>query len=247
MDLFLTSSPCDDNVPEGLDQPCIWTEQNGFADALRARVFPGHRCLLIASASDAHAKNDEMIRTFHLCMKALGAEPLVTEILDDRSEADAAGLISAADCIILCGGHVPTQNAFFDRLGLARLLADYPGVVMGISAGSMNSCGEVYAQPEEPGEAVRPDYVRFLTGLGLTNVMILPHLNRVRYSTVDGLRLFEDISIPDSVGRTFYAIPDGSYVLQQPGQKPVMYGEAWQLRDGQMTLFCGDGESRVVE
>jgi len=31
----------------------------------------------------------------------------------------------------------------------------------------MNCADTVYAQPEEPGEAVDPDYQRFIPGLGL--------------------------------------------------------------------------------
>ena len=35
MILFLTSSPCDNNVPEGVDLPCIFNEVTGFVDRLR--------------------------------------------------------------------------------------------------------------------------------------------------------------------------------------------------------------------
>ena len=40
MTLFLTSSPCDNNVPEGLDLPCIFDARNGFVENLRASVEP---------------------------------------------------------------------------------------------------------------------------------------------------------------------------------------------------------------
>ena len=67
----------------------------------------------------------------------------------------------------------------------------------GISAGSMNMAQTVYAQPEEPGEGIDPDYVRFFPGLDLTEVNVLPHYQKVKNDTVDGLRLFEDITLPD--------------------------------------------------
>ena len=63
MTLFLTSSPCDNNVPEGLDLPCIFDARNGFVENLRASVEPGAQLLIIASDPDAFAGNDEMAAT----------------------------------------------------------------------------------------------------------------------------------------------------------------------------------------
>ena len=125
------------------------------------------------------------------------------------------------------------------------LLKDYPGVIMGVSAGSMNAADIVYAQPEEPGEAVDPDYRRFIPGLGLTDKNILPHYNMVRDNILDGRRLFEDISYADSHGHTFYVLPDGSYILEAEGTS-TLYGEAWKLQDGVMEKICADGESVIL-
>ena len=66
MTLFLTSSPCDNNVPEGLDLPCIFDARNGFVENLRASVEPGAQLLIIASDPDAFAGNDEMAVTFEV-------------------------------------------------------------------------------------------------------------------------------------------------------------------------------------
>jgi dipeptidase E len=79
-------------------------------------------------------------------------------ILDGRNASRAASLVRESNRLILSGGHVPTQNRFLDRIHLRGLLSDFQGVVIGISAGSMNSAELVYAQPEEEGEAVDPDY-----------------------------------------------------------------------------------------
>ena len=117
--------------------------------------------------------------------------------------------------------------------GLRSLLRDRPGVLMGISAGTMNSADTIYAQPERPGEAVSPEYRRFLPGLGLTETMVLPHYQMVKDDVLDGLRLFADITLPDSLGRTFYAIPDGSYLLIEDGRE-TLRGEAYEIRDGRM-------------
>ena len=41
MHLFLTSSPCDDNVPAGVKLPCIFNVRNRFVDNLRTCFTPG--------------------------------------------------------------------------------------------------------------------------------------------------------------------------------------------------------------
>ena len=105
----------------------------------------------------------------------------------------------------------------------------------------MNSADVVYAQPEEAGEAVDPAYQRFLTGLNLTKINLLPHYQDVKDDVLDGLRVFADITCPDSVGRTFYAIPDGSY-LYLDACKTELRGEAYRVRDGVIRQISSHGE-----
>lgn len=241
MILFLTSSPCEDNVPEGVDLPCIFFERNGFVANLQRFVRPGGRFLIIAAYPNGHARNDEMAQTFAGCFAYHGMPFSDVNVLDSRNQADAAALVESSDVILLSGGHVPTQNAFFRDIGLRALLADYPGVVMGISAGSMNAADTVYVQPEEAGEAIDPGFVRFTQGLGLTDKNILPHYNQVRDNILDGMRLFEDITYPDSRGHSFCVLMDGSYILEHDGES-TLYGEGYLLHNGVMERICEEGQ-----
>lgn len=245
MTLFLTSSPCDNNVPEGLDLPCIFDARNGFVQNLRASVAPDAQLLIIASDPDAFALNDEMAETFEGCFAAAEIELVDVCVLDSRNASDAAELIAQSSIILLSGGHVPTENAFFASLDLRALLSDFDGTIIGISAGSMNCADIVYAQPEEAGEAIDPNYQRFLTGLGLTARNVLPHYNQVKDNVLDGLRLYNDITAADSVGHTFYILPDGSYILSQDGEE-VLYGEAWLMHNGVLEKLTEDGESLAL-
>lgn len=95
MTLFLTSSPCDNNVPEGLDLPCIFDARNGFVENLRASVEPGAQLLIIASDPDAFAGNDEMAATFEGCFAAAEIELEDVCVLDSRNADDAAELCRA--------------------------------------------------------------------------------------------------------------------------------------------------------
>ena len=242
MTLFLTSSPCDDNVPEGCELPCIYFERNGFVANLQRYVAPGGRLLVIAAWPDDFARNDEMTQSVADCFAWHGMGFSAVNVLDSRNQDRAPELIAQSDVILLAGGHVPTENAFFKQIGLRALLADYSGVIMGVSAGSMNAADTVYVQPEEAGEAVDPHFVRWTQGLGLTDKNILPHYNMVRDNILDGLRLFEDVTYPDSVGHPLYVLLDGSYILESEG-KSTLYGEAYLLHNGVMELICREGES----
>lgn len=242
MTLFLTSSPCWDDVPEGYDLPCIFDERNGFVDALRKAVAPGARCVFVASDPSTYDRLEEFADTFTKCFAWHGMPFSEVTLLDDRTADQAAALVAGADVLILAGGHVPTQNAFFRRIGLRELIAGFDGVIMGISAGTMNCAGTVYAQPELPGESVDPGYERYLPGLGLTNLNILPHYQQERNAMLDGRRLYEDITYPDSVGRALLVLVDGSYVLSVGGRE-TLHGEAYLLRDGRIEPLCAEGET----
>ena len=246
MTLFLTSSPCDDNVPEGCELPCIYFERNGFVANLQRYVAPGGRFLVIAAWPDAHARNDEMAETFAGCFRWHGMGFAAVNVLDSRNQARAAELVAASDVILLAGGHVPAENAFFKEIGLRALLAGYKGVIMGVSAGSMNAADIVYVQPEEAGEAIDRNFVRWTQGLGLTDKNILPHYNMVKDNILDGLRLFEDVTYPDSVGHPLYVLMDGSYILEHDGTS-VLYGESFLLHNGVLERICRDGESVILK
>lgn len=245
MILLMTSSPCDDNVPAGVQLPCIFFRKNAFVDNLRAHWKPDSRLVVICSDPYNDPLNDEMCDTFTKCFRYHGLTVSSSVMLDGRNERDAAGMIALSDVILLGGGHVPTQHAFFERIGLKKLLRGYTGIIMGVSAGSMNCTDPVYAQPELPGESVDPDYKRFIPGLGLSRVQVLPHYQMVKDNILDGKRLFEDITFGDSFGRTFYALVDGSYVMRIDDEY-TLWGEGYRIRDGRIEHICRDGEHITI-
>lgn len=240
MTVFLTSSPC----VIGADR-AILTSDNNFLENLR-EVMPDHpQCLIVCSDPNSHDLTDsfgsDMVGAFREADMELGD----LAVLDGRNAEDAAELIAEADLIILCGGHVPTQCEFFYAIGLRDLLADYDGIIIGVSAGSMNCADRVYAQPEMPGES-SPDFPRFLYGLGLTEVNILPHYQQVKDYELDGKRLFEDVTYADSMGECFLALVDGSYIMEAEG-KTVLFGEAYCIEDGEIEQISELDEAVIFE
>lgn len=239
MTLFLTSSAFTE------DSSAV-NPQNGLTKQLRD-LLPQRAIRLLYITSDPDAI--EITETYGAVSRnAFEQSDFRLErftILDRRNIEEAGKLVASSDLLFFSGGHVPTQNRFFQEMNLKEFIRDFRGVMIGSSAGSMNAAGRVYSHPELEGEAIDPDYRRWLRGLGLTEIKILPHLNEVRHATVDGQRMFEDIAFPDSWGETFYALPDGSFFRVEEN-KTVLYGEAYKIRDGEMTKICDDGESKLI-
>ena len=227
MKLFITSSP----FVEGAPGP-VMDSQNGLIYRLKQALPPYCRCLYICSSPDRRDLNCTFAAEVFKIFAQEGMPFSHYAVLDGNNAYEAEKLVRQADLIVLAGGHVPTQNAFFQRIRLRELLKSYDGVVLGISAGSMNMADVVYAQPEEPGES-GPDYRRFIPGLGLTDINILPHYQKVKDYRVDGLHLFYDITFPDSMGRCFFALPDGSYIYQDE-EKQLLCGKGYSVIDGVM-------------
>ena len=237
---FLSSSPCIYGAPRAILNP-----ENGFADNLRRCLPDRIRCLFIASSPDEPHLTQRFGYEMASCFAEAGFLFSDFRILDRQNQDDAQMLIWKSDFIILSGGHVPTQNAFFQDISLGELLKDYQGVVLGISAGTMNAADRVYVQPEEPGESV-PEFPRFAEGLGITNVNVLPHYQMVKDNYLDGRRLFEDITYADSWGECFYVFVDGTYLLIEDG-RTTLFGEAYRLADGQMEQISQVGDVLIIE
>ena len=227
MTLFITSSPFVENAPRAILSPA-----NAFIDNIRQALPENPRVLFVCADPEDHQGVCRFAAETTAAFAEAGIAFSCYHVLDGRNSRSTQALLNRSDFVILSGGHVPTQNAFFQKIHLPQLLQDFEGTVMGISAGSMNCAEWVYVQPEEPGES-SPDFPRFAPGLGLTEVNILPHYQQVKDNILDGLRLFEDITYPDSQDNCFFALPDNSYIYQDP-EHLLLFGEGYCLCDGVM-------------
>ena len=59
------------------------------------------------------------------------------------------------------------------------------------------------------------------------------------------MRLIEDIAFSDSIGRTFYALTDGSYLLQTEDGAEIR-GEAYMIRDGAIKQISSNGDRYML-
>lgn len=239
MILFLTSSP---SGP--LDKPNYERKldnSNFFLFNLKKYWKKDMKGLIICAFFDSYESNDEMRQFFYDAFHNSGLPFTKLDLWDYRiKDID----IHQYDFIMLAGGHVPTENKYFIEINLRNKMKDYQGIVMGVSAGSMNSADLVYVQPELEGESIDPNFNRFIQGLGLTNINVLPHYQMVKNYMLDNKRLFEDITYLDSINQNFYALNDGSYILID-NHGIHLYGEAYLIKDGIINQICE--QNNIVE
>ncbi|MFA9378740.1 MAG: Type 1 glutamine amidotransferase-like domain-containing protein [Lachnotalea sp.] len=246
MKLFLTSSIGGSYIQDGKRIPCALDNANHFLDRLKEYWSINSKCLFISSSPDNIEINNSFQNIFIEAFKMSNLSISGMDICDSRNEKAITNYLDNYDVIVLAGGHVPTQNAFFNRIHLKEALNSYKGIIIGISAGTMNCADVVYAQPELEGEATNLAYNKYLDGLHLTKINILPHFQELKGQTLDGLRIVEDISLPDSKIRPFYALVDGSYIFVE-NNKLTLYGEAYLVQDSSLTKICETNRSIQIQ
>ena len=69
-------------------------------------------------------------------------------------------------------------------------------------------------------------------GMNVADYYIERYLNK---------RLYEDITYPQSMGQTFFALPDNSYFYQDE-ENLLLFGEAYRLQDGVLEKICETDE-----
>lgn len=221
MTLYITSNPFS---PDG-----AFNGANDFIFNLSRDWLQNCRCLLV-SADPADAENNDRIRDdFARALSLAGLSFSAFDVCDERNPS--ADNINGYYAVFLSGGHVPTQNKFFEKISLREKMKNFGGLVLGVSAGSMNCADCVYAIPELSGEAKSKKYKRFLRGLALTDLSVIPHYMSALTEKVDGKRVIEDLALKDSFSRLFYGLPDGSYFLMR-GSFVTLFGEAYIIKNG---------------
>ena len=233
---YLTSHIGGSYKKNGTRIPTQLSTENGLLDSLQKHWKNNSKVLIICADAEDIETNDSIMNIFSASFPMSGLSIGQMYICDNRNEKLVDNIYDY-DVLILAGGHVPTQNKFFERIRLKERINDFDGVLIGISAGTMNSAEIVYAQPELEGESIDKEYERFLSGLGITKLMILPHYQDIKDDILDGQRLFEDITYSDSYGREFYALEDGSYFMIE-NKTTALFGTAYLIKDGNIKQIC---------
>lgn len=125
--------------------------------------------VFVSAWPDDAARNDDdavgMHGMFAECGMAFGR----FAVIDERTPSDdGQRMLREADCIFLMGGNPTVQMKFIRERGFAETLRSFGGVLLGVSAGSINMACRALDVWESP----KP-----YEGLGLTGITIKSHVN----------------------------------------------------------------------
>lgn len=238
MKAILTSSLGGQVKIDGKRLPAKLPETNGLLKCIKGVWKKDSKVMIISGSPEYFDKNDSVL----FCLKgAFSLSELGTSevLMCDERNKEIIERLPEIDVLILAGGHVPTQNSFMKTIGLKERLQSWDGLLIAWSAGSMNCAEMVYAGPELPGEAIDPNYQRWISGLGITKTNIFPHFEALKDEMLDGMRLIEDITYSDSMGHEIIALNNGSFIVVDNGTE-VLYGEAYSIKNGEQRQICTD-------
>lgn len=238
MKAILTSSLGGQVKIDGKRLPAKLPETNGLLKCIKDVWKKDSKVMIISGSPEYFDKNDSVL----FCLKgAFSLSELGTSevLMCDERNKEIIERLPEIDVLILAGGHVPTQNSFMKTIGLKERLQSWDGLLIAWSAGSMNCAEMVYAGPELPGEAIDPNYQRWISGLGITKTNIFPHFEALKDEMLDGMRLIEDITYSDSMGHEIIALNNGSFIVVDNGTE-VLYGKAYSIKNGEQRQICTD-------
>ena len=212
---------------------------NRILDCLKSHIKNYDNFLFVARGNDDESTEqyfNNACKSFELTLPFKNYN-----ILNYTTCKNAKELIEKADLIFLCGGHLPTQNKFFNEINLKELIKNTNALIVGGSAGSMNCADVVYCPPEVEGESVDPNFNRYMKGLGLTDINILPHYDEFKDYILDNKRYIEEIILPFSYRTPLIALNDGSYIKIE-NNKTIICGESYIIKDNEIKQICKDDE-----
>lgn len=242
--VYLTSTlGCYEKI-DGIRVSSVIDNTNMMLDKLLNICNEDSFILLVASNPLSYDKNDEMLDIMRKSFIMSGLKYKNMIYLDGRNENKIDSILSNADIVILMGGHLPTQNEWFNKINMKDRLNIFNGCIIGQSAGSMNLASTVYACPEYEEELDEVLFPRFIDGIGLTDINIFPHYDKYKDMLLGSFKMLDDIVINDSYKCVIYALNDGSYI-EICNDYVSVYGECFKIENGRLDKICSNGQ--VIE
>ena len=242
MNLFLASSIGGVKKENGNKIPIKFFENNDFLKNLKKIIKNNKKFVLVASNPDNYERNDLFLQMDIEALKLSGLTFEEYLVLDGRGKKNITSILKDCDLIFLCGGNTLTQNKFFNSINLKKYLKDIDSVIVGISAGSINSAEDVYNSPESDEDLNNSPYLK---GLGLTIINIEPHFILENQNDDYNKKLQRDAILKESYNRAIIALTDGAYILQT-NNECKLYGESYKIKNGIIDKICDNDESVVL-
>lgn len=242
MNLFLASNIGGVKKESGNKIPIKFFENNDFLKNLKETIKNNKKFVLVASNPDNYERNDLFLKMDIEALKLSGLTFEEYFVLDGRAKENITSILEDCDLIFLCGGNTLIQNTFFNDICLKEYLKNIDSVIVGISAGSINSAGNVYNSPESSKDLKNSPYLK---GLGLTTINVEPHFLLEDSSDDYNKKLQRKAILNESYNRAIIALTDGSYILQT-NNECKLYGESYKIKNGIISKICNNDECVIL-
>ena len=141
-------------------------------------------------------------------------------VIDGRMDAaEARKSVSKADVVWLAGGDTPVQYAYLVKYGLDDAIRKHPGLIIGMSAGSINLGKTAICTL-----TCRHNELEIYNALGCVDISVEPHFDHQNV-TDELMQLSKEYTI--------YGLCDDSVIVCSD-EKKEFYGEVYKLSNGIM-------------
>lgn len=196
---------------------------NGFDERIAERlaqiIVRREKFAFVASEFEKiHEISDNYFKFFLNMFEEKGIYFKESYVVDGRmTPIEAQKAVAEADVVWLSGGDTPTQFYYFKKYGLDSVIKRHNGVIIGMSAGSIN-----LAQTAICTVTCEHDKQEIYEALGCVNLSVEPHFNREAV-TGELLELSKEYVI--------YGLCDDSIIVCTEGNVEFV-GEIYKLSGG---------------
>ena len=215
---------------------------NGIVDHMKEYLTDRNAILFIASSPDDKEKMELYSSLLFEGLKLSGISFDEYLLLDNSTANKAEEYIKKANIIFLSGGDTFVQNEFFNKINLKEKLANYNGLLIGLSAGAINMAEDAFNSPEE----MKESEPIFFKGLGLTDINIEPHFVLDSSDFDESEKYQRDFILNESNNRKIYGQCNGSHILIDNEGQVLICGETYLISNAEIVSICGNGEKVIL-
>lgn len=148
---------------------------NSFSKLLKTCLKASMSFVFVASEFDnIHEKTDWYCNQFLKMFSDCGINFETVNVVDGRvSKETAKDMVRNADVLWLAGGDTPTQFAYLESYGLIQCIREHKGVIIGMSAGSINMTKTAVCTL-----TCEHNELKIYEALGLVEFSVEPHFDK---------------------------------------------------------------------
>lgn len=155
----------------GLDKEKGFTEEQ--KNNLLKDIPSDSTITFIATTFNNHEKTDHNLNKLIDMFKNIGINFKTIHLIDSRiEESTMKDYLKESNIIFLMGGDPEEQMAKLNEYHLTKIIQSFQGIILGVSAGSMNQTTNVIYYDEDKGERL----IEY-EGLGFFDINLYPHLD----------------------------------------------------------------------